>query len=151
MTSLNKFTKANILTLVGILVALGFICYSRDASGRSISYNPESNFLSARTSLWERVLATATYLTSIGNYTIKDADKTEKYCKKIDIRNRSKDTGGGQQQDLDKFFTLGRGNIKKYLIDQDTKHLTNYGIANIPTYAVSVLSLVLSIVCLVYL
>ena len=91
------------------------------------------------------------YLSSIGNYAIKDADKAVKHCKDIDIRNRSKDTGKSAQADLDKFFTLGRDHIKTWLTNQETSAMQDYGIANIPVYGVSVLSLVFSIICFVYL
>jgi hypothetical protein len=146
-----KLTKSNLITALFTLLALGFICYSRGGSDESTFNSNKSTFLFSRSSAWQRILATVNYLTSIGNYAITDADRAIKHCKDMDIRGRSKNIGVSAQADLDKFFSLGRSNIKTWLSTGDNGALVDYGVANIPVYAVSVLSLVFSIICFIYL
>lgn len=139
----KQLTKSNVITLTTFILALFCVFYIRDANLATPSPRILNTY-NYQPSLHERILTTAK--STIGNYKIKDQDTVNSKCPSKSLFSSYSDKLDKASQDkLDKLFSMGRDNIKKYLKYSDTKYLQDYGVANIPTYGVSIVFLVFSL------
>merc|ERR1711976_107683 len=134
------FTKNKKFTLFSILLSLGLVFYLR------------SNTDPSGTNLKERILASGTYTSTIGGYTITDTTKVTDACGHRDVRSSLSDseTAKKQKELDDKFYIKGRDKIKEYLKDTDSKYIKEYAQANAAAYLGPAIFLVLSVLCCIF-
>lgn len=133
-------TKTKKVTLLAIFFSIGLVFYLR------------SNTRLAGAFAQERILASGTYTSTIGGYTIADSAKVTSACGTSDVRNSLTDAATAKKQsDLDKsFWSYGRSKIKEFLKDNKTSHIQTYAQENIVVFVGPAIFTVISIFCCLF-
>jgi len=133
-------TKTKQVTLLAIFFSIGLVFYLRSNTGL------------AGALAQERILASGTYTTTIGGYTIADSSKVTDACGTTDVRDALTDAATATKQaDLDKsFWSYGRSYIKAYLKDSKTSDLQSYIQANVAVFAGPAIFCVISMLCCIF-